>query len=243
MRRHFLRLCIASSILLILGLNLASPGQPGKRPPRKPPNGNPTNPDDPVPEPPSPPAVLVADPKFQNVYNEFVSRAEKLAEEYEKTKQFDKAKASWEEIARLVPNYEKAKHMVEQYNQRETVAEKRSIDILANKDWQDTGVTVIPGKPIHITAKGTWTFTLSREITPDGIEIPKELRDYPLGALVGIIQTTDPKEMKAFVVGSEKSFVADKGGKLLLKMYHNNPIENKGKLSVDIQGTFEKSPK
>ena len=238
LRSH--RFCIALTALLVLGLNFAHAGQPGKRAPRKPNPANPANPDDPAAEPPSPPAVLVADPKFKTIYTEFVSRAEKLAEEYEKTKQFDKAKASWEEIARLVPDYEKAKHMVETYNQRETVADHKTVEIQANKDWQDTGVTVLPGKPIHITAKGTWTFTLSRELTPDGIEIPKELRDYPLGSLVGIIQTADPKDMKPFVVGSEKSLVGDKGGKLLLKMYHTNPVENKGKLSVDIQGTFGK---
>ena len=237
MLRSPVRIFITLSAIFALGLGLAFAGQPGKRPAKKP---TPTNPDDPPPEPPSPPAVLVTDPKFKTVYTEFINRAEKLAEEYEKGKQYDKAKASWEEIARLVPEYAKAKQMVEAYNQREAVADKKTVEIQANKDWQDTGVTVLPGKPIHITASGTWTFVLSSVISPDGIEIPKELRDYPLGCLVGIIQTTDPKDAKPFVVGKEKSLVGDKGGKLLLKMYHTNPVENKGKLSVDIQGTFAK---
>ncbi|HZZ71223.1 MAG TPA: hypothetical protein VFE24_03165 [Pirellulales bacterium] len=187
-----------------------------------------------------PPTALVTDPKFKQVYLDFITKAERLGEEFDKAKQYDKAKACYEEINRLVPEYAKAKQMIEVYNQRESTADKKSIEIQANKDWQDTGVVIVPGKPVHITAKGTWTFTLSNEISADGIEIPKELRDYPLGALIGIIQTPDPKDMKPFVVGSAKSLMPEKGGKLLLRMYHNHPADNKGKLTVDIQGTFEK---
>jgi hypothetical protein len=169
-----------------------------------------------------------------------VNRAEKLAEEYDKGKQFDKSKACWEEILRLLPDHPKAKQMIEGYNAREAVADKKTVEILATKEWQDTGVIVLPNKPVHITANGKWTFTLSREITAEGIEIPKDLRDFPLGSLVGVIKTDDVKDPKPFIIGADKSFVADKPGRLYLRMYHNSPSENKGKLSVDIQGTFEK---
>jgi len=188
-----------------------------------------------------PPAVLLNDTKFKQVYVDFVQKSEKLADEFERTKQHDKAKAVYEEKLRLVPEYANAKKKLEDIKTQEAIADKKIVEIHANKDWQDTGVVVVAGKPVHITSSGNWTFTLSREITADGIAIPKELRDFNLGALVGFIQTADPKDMKPFFVGADKGFTADKTGKLLLRMYDDDPRDNKGKITVTIQGTFEKA--
>ena len=82
--------------------------------------------------------------------------------------------------------------------------------------------------------------SLSTELGPDGIVTPKELKDLNLGSLVGAINSGDPKAAKPFHVGSEKSLVPEKKGRLLLRMYDVDPRDNKGVLQVMFLGTFEK---
>ena len=76
-------------------------------------------------------------------------------------------------------------------------------------------------------------------LPPDGIEIPKELRDFPLGALVGKVMTSpDDEEAKVFLIGSGTKFTAEKDGRLVMRIYDSDPTDNNGKMSTMIEGTF-----
>ena len=52
--------------------------------------------------------VLPSDPQLLNLHREFITKAEKLAVEYERKKQLDRAREVYESLIRLVPKYDKA---------------------------------------------------------------------------------------------------------------------------------------
>lgn len=182
---------------------------------------------------------LPDDKKLLALHFDFVKKAEKLATEYEGTKDWGKARAVYEEILKLVPQYPNANAKLTEMIQREAGAQKVLVTVKADTDWQDTGIELVEGKPIIIQVSGTWVFRLEVETTADGLTIPKELRDFPLGCLVGMIPSDDPKLAKPFVLGSGKQFISDRSGKLFLRMYDTDPRDNRGSLKVEIHGTFK----
>jgi hypothetical protein len=182
---------------------------------------------------------LPDDKKLLALHLDFVKKAMNLADEYEKTKDWGKARAVYEEILKLVPQYPSANAKLAEMLQREAGAQKTTVTVKADSDWQDSGIELIEGKPIVIEVTGTWVFRLEVETTADGLSIPKELRDFPLGCLVGMIPSDDPKLAKPFVLGSGKQFISDRSGTLYLRMYDTDPSDNRGSLKVEIHGTFK----
>ncbi len=157
------------------------------------PNGNPKpekreKADKPQSDTPAPPA----DKQLTALHNRFVSEAEKLAKQYLKTKQPDKAMAVYEEIFKIVPENEVAQEALGSLKKYETTARHLTFEVQANRDWQDTGIRVIAGKPLKLVATGTWELNMSHELGPDGLEMPKVLKDFKLGSLIGRIE--DPSE-------------------------------------------------
>ncbi len=182
---------------------------------------------------------LPDDKKLLALHLDFVKKAMNLADEYEKTKDWGKARAVYEEILKLVPQYPSANAKLTEMIQQEAGAKKTFVTVKADTDWQDSGIELIEGKPIIIQVSGTWVFRLEVETSADGLSIPKELRDFPLGCLVGMIPSDDPKLAKPFVLGSGKQFISDRGGKLFLRMYDTDPRDNRGALKVEIHGTYK----
>jgi hypothetical protein len=190
---------------------------------------------------PDAPPPRPTDPKLIELHKEFLGKAEKLAEDYEKKKQHEKAREVYEAILRLVPSYPRAEEALNKIRETEATTDKKQVTVLAAKGWQDSGIVLQEGKPVIIEAKGAWTFKMSHQLGPDGIEIPQELRDFKLGALIGVIVTgTDPKEFKPFHVGERKEFTAERSGRLMLRMYDADPSDNTGQISVQVQSTFAK---
>jgi tetratricopeptide (TPR) repeat protein len=189
-----------------------------------------------------PPVKLPEDPRLLELHKGFVIGAEKLATEYEAKGQIDKARSCYEEILRLVPSYTQAADKLAVVKQKEAIAEHRTIDVYANKGWQDAGVNIYTGKPVSLKASGAWTMKMTyNNLPPDGVEIPKELRDFPLGALVGMIATSPTEaDAKVFIIGTSTSFTAERDGRLFLRMYDSDPEDNLGKISVYVEGTFKK---
>jgi hypothetical protein len=182
---------------------------------------------------------LPEDQKLLDALKKYILEADKVATEYERTGQLDKAKACYEEMLRVVPSFEDAKAKLDKIKGKELTAEKRTMLIQSNKGWQDTNIDCVAGKPVAILADGAWTFRLTKEVTADGIEIPKELRDFPLGALVGVIRNgSSTEEPKPFLVGSKSEFMPKQSGRLWLCVYDNDPTDNQGRLNVTISGTF-----
>ncbi|MEX2558657.1 MAG: hypothetical protein WD403_02030 [Pirellulales bacterium] len=183
---------------------------------------------------------LPDDPKLLELHRDFVVKAARLAKDYERGNQIDKARACYEQILKLVPGHPDAEEALANIQQKEATAQRRTIEVHANKGWQDTGVVLIAGKPVSVHAEGSWSFRMSHQLGPDGMEIPEELRDFNLGSLVGLVAAGDPEEARPFFIGSSKEFRAPLSGPLMLRMYDSDPSDNAGKLSIEIRGTFER---
>ena len=181
---------------------------------------------------------LPDDKRLLSLHREFVKKAENLALEYEHEKDWGKARAVYEEILKLVPQYPPANSKLEEMVQREMGAKQVSFELSASEGWHDCGITLIDGKPIIVRAEGNWVFHFEMETTADGIAIPKELRDFPLGCLVGMIPSEDPKQAKPFIIGASKQFTASRAGRLMIRMYGQDSRSNSGVLKIEIRGTF-----
>jgi hypothetical protein len=185
------------------------------------------------------PAPLPNDKKLIALHTDFIKKAEKLAAEYEHGKQADKAVIVYEQILKLVPEYDRAQQQLDRLLQREANSGHKSFEVQASKDWQDTGVRAIAGKPLKLEATGEWTFNMSHKLCPEGMEIPKVIKDFKLGSLIGIIADPTAKTPKPFYIGAGKEFVAEQSGPLLVRMHDSDPSDNKGSLMLEIVGRFD----
>ncbi|MGH7136374.1 MAG: hypothetical protein ACREHD_11580 [Pirellulales bacterium] len=184
---------------------------------------------------------LSSDPKIQKLQKNFVVDAHKLAQDYEKKKDIEGARQCYEYILRVVPNHPGAKEALKRIRGEELTKESKTVRVKATEGWQDTGVNVLADRPLTIRADGTWTFRMEQELDADGMEIPEDLKDFNLGCLVGkIVSAGDAEDSKPFMIGKEEEIEPKKPGRLFLRMYDYNPTDNKGLLSVEINGTFEK---
>lgn len=184
---------------------------------------------------------ISSDPRMANIQKDFVRETARLAQEYEKKQDIDGARNCYEQILLLMPEHPGAKEALDKLRQEELNADSIVVPVHANKGPQDTHVNVIANRPITIHAEGSWTFRMERELTAKGMQIPDELRDFDLGALVGIIHTgEDLKDVKPFLVGEDMELIPEKSGRLLLFMFDNDYKDNTGRLNVEIRGTFNK---
>jgi hypothetical protein len=229
-------MALACGLALVLAAATAQPqgGRPGGQGSRN------RQDDDEERQPPPRPT----DPRLIEIHKDFLTKAEKLATEYERKKELDKAREVYSAILRLVPEYPLADKALQRLQQEEATTDKKVLDVFADKDWQDTGVTIVEGRPVIIEAAGEWTFQMTYKLGPDGIDIPQELRSFNLGCLVGVIASPGAEQdAKPFFIGASTRFIAENSGQLYLRMYDGDPKDNDGKLQVSIQSTFAKPPK
>lgn len=183
---------------------------------------------------------LPGDPQLLRLHQEFVAKTAKLAKDYERQGETEKAGECYERILKLIPRLPEAEQALAKIKEKQLNAEKKRMVVNANGGWQDTGIELIPGKPVAIEAQGSWTFRMSNELGPDGMKIPEELRDFNLGSLIGVIGSTNIGKdgPKPFLIGENVEFTPEKGGRLYVRMYDSDPSDNAGKLNVEIHGTF-----
>lgn len=226
-------LVVTLSTLLAAGTWAAQKKKPARNSPS---NGTPSSSSGETGEP-----ELVADPRLQKLQRDFVIDAATLAKEYERKKDFDSARVCYEEILKLVPHHPEAERKLKEIRGKEMTAEHKTLKVKATEGWQDTGINVIANRPLTIHAEGVWTFRMEVDLDADGIEIPEELRDFNFGCLVGKIASGgSAEENKPFLVGKDVELTPEQPGRLWLRMYDSDPRDNRGLITVDINGTFEK---
>lgn len=184
------------------------------------------------------PLELPADPRLVELHREFVTKAEKLGDEYARKKDWEKARIVFGEVLKLVPNYKPAVEKLKVINGELSHANKKVVTIEAKDGWQDTGIDVTEGSPIAFRAEGMWL--LVHESDANGLEIPREIRDYKLGSLIGVVakSATPDKDTVPFTIGTQKQMNVPQTGRLLLKMHDVNNEDNRGQLRVEISGNF-----
>jgi hypothetical protein len=186
---------------------------------------------------------IVSDPDLIKLHMAFLKDAEKLAIKYEKDKQWSKAKDCYEQMLKLAPQHPGVKAKYEQLLQMEAGAQSHVLVLGATESWKDTGIIVLEDRPVTIRASGTWSFRLAADVTAAGLKFPEDLREFDPGCLVGMIVPPDvkdfKKEVKPFLIGTEKQLLAPKTGRLYVQMYDNNVDDNEGELTIEIRGTFQ----
>jgi hypothetical protein len=231
---HAIAVAATAAMLLVLTASTADaqrPGPPGRG--ERPPAAR---------QPAPPQRQWPKDKQLLDLYYQFVTNAEKLADEYEKAKDFDRARSVYEEILKVVPNHARSQKKVEEYRAKEADAKRATVEIDASGGWQDSGVRLIEGKPVTIRATGSWTINVSRKLGPEGLKASEEFKGLDLGSLIGMIRSESrvPAETsKPFAVGAQHQFRADRSGRLLLRMHDTDPADNTGTVRVEIVGTFE----
>jgi hypothetical protein len=132
------------------------------------------------------------DKRLLELQAQLLRDADKLAVEYQRNKQLDKARVCYEEMLRFVPINAKAAASLQKIRGTEATAERKIIEVQANKGWQDTGIDVAEGRPLQFRADGKWHLLMDYpKLSPEGIEIPKELRKFNLGSLIGLVVPPD----------------------------------------------------
>ena len=192
----------------------------------------------PAPKPKDEPLELPADPRLVELHREFVTKAEKLGDEYARKKDWEKARVVFGEVLKLVPNYKPAVEKLKVINGELSNANKQVVTVEAREGWQDTGINLTEGSPISFRVEGMWL--LVHESDADGLEIPREIRDYKLGSLIGVVakSATPDKDTVPFTIGTQKQMNVPYSGRLLLKMHDVNNEDNRGQVRVEITGNF-----
>ena len=183
------------------------------------------------------------DKQHDDLLRDFANRGHKLALQYQQSGSYDKARSTIKLVLQVEPDHEQAKTLLDRINKQELAENKKNVKVLANQTWQSTGVQVLEGKPVAIEAKGEWVFKMDRSCGPDGIEMPDDMKKFPLGSLIGRIDTggAPAKDGKTdgdrpFLVGSHKVFTPHATGMLYLKMHDSKESDNVGQLMVIISG-------
>lgn len=189
------------------------------------------------------------DRQHDDIVKDFVTRTHKLALQYQQAGSYGKAKETLELILKIAPDDQQAQTQLEKMHKQEISENKKVIKVMANQRWQKTGIQVVEGKPVSIEAKGDWVFVMRRTVNADGIEVPEDMKKFPLGALIGYIEgdesgpKRDSKDKsdrgagRPFLVGSQKLIEhAPASGILYLKMHDSDESDNQGQLTVTISG-------
>ncbi|MEZ6090960.1 MAG: hypothetical protein R3C05_23655, partial [Pirellulaceae bacterium] len=181
------------------------------------------------------------DPELLSLHKEFMSKAEKLALEYERKKDLEAAREVYESMTRLLPEYEGAQLGLKRILNAQSTQDRKVVEVQANRDWQDTQINLVEGNPVHIEAKGSWFVVNATD--PNGLEIPKEIdprnNKIKLGTLIGmIVSQPDLTKLKPFPIGTGTDFIAPESGRLVLRMFDVDPKDNKGSVTVLVQSTF-----
>ena len=114
------------------------------------------------------------------------------------------------------------------------------LEVSSTTEWVDTGIDVVAGDTLRITAEGTINYSTSKTCGPDGgkREWQDLIRALPVndagrGTLVGIIG--DGTVAKAFLVGSKYEGSVKSTGRLHLGVNDDDYKNNKGSFRVRVE--------
>lgn len=117
---------------------------------------------------------------------------------------------------------------------------RRDFEVPANREWTDTGIDVLEGDTLRITAEGTIHYTSAKTCGPDGGERTwgdllraLHVNDAGRGALIGLIG--QPGVARAFFIGPRGEFKVEQTGRLLLGINDDNYQNNEGSFQAHIE--------
>lgn len=114
---------------------------------------------------------------------------------------------------------------------------EKSISILGTSRGTDTGIDLVAGDRVQITASGTVIAgQRAGSVGPDGGRVGV-ISAYPVpsvgvGALIGYIRLPNGQAGTPFVIGSQNTLTADTDGRLFLLVNDDNYRDNSGSFTV-----------
>lgn len=184
-------------------------------------------------------SAMPGDPRLLSIHRDFITKAEQLGDEYARKKDWEKSRVVFEEILKLVPSYKPASDKLKLIHDALGSINQAEIIVNAQEGWQDTGIMLEEGTPLKIKTEGKWLFAY--ESDGDGLEIPREIQEYKLGSLIGVIVDTPMPgpNAKPFTIGKSSEMSAPEGGRLFLKMHAINNDDCRGTMHVEVNGNFK----
>ncbi len=180
------------------------------------------------------------DQRAETLTTSFVKEAESLADEYFDSGHPEKSLAVLQRVLALNPNEASIKKKIEQITDHTLSANEFVIDVNAASGWEACGVQVTEGKPVRISADGSYKFEMGGSLGPAGLvekDVTKDLvTGIPTGALMGIVQLANSKAGKPFLIGSGTDFTPKETGKLLMKINAPQGHRCTGKIKVTVSG-------
>ena len=118
---------------------------------------------------------------------------------------------------------------------------KKSYDVtVTGKDWIDSGLAVVGGEHLSITATGSLTLADNRPVTPDGLDRGWKdlLRQFPLnqanaGALIG--RVSDLGASVPFLIGAKDEAIMPTSGHLYLRTNLTDDLIGTGDFKVTVR--------
>lgn len=116
----------------------------------------------------------------------------------------------------------------------------KQIDVPAEREWTDTGIDLLPGDTLRISAEGTVNYSSTKTSGPAGGEREwKDLiralpvNDVGRGALIGLVGQTGAAT--PFYIGPKDEFQVDKSGRLFLGINDDDYRNNRGSFRVRVE--------
>ncbi|MEX0794265.1 MAG: hypothetical protein WD045_14110 [Pirellulaceae bacterium] len=184
-------------------------------------------------------SAMPGDPRLLSIHRDFITKAESLGDEYARKKDWEKSRVVFEEILKLVPSYRPASDKLKLIHDALGSINKAEVTVKAEEGWQDTGILLEAGSPVNFKTEGKWLFAY--ESDGDGFEIPREMQEFQLGSLIGVIVDTPMPgpNAKPFAIGKSSEMSAPEGGRLFLKMHATNNEGCRGTMDVEVSGNFK----
>ena len=114
------------------------------------------------------------------------------------------------------------------------------LNVPADKEWTDTGLDLVEGDTLRITAAGTIRYTSKKTCGPEGGErewkdllLALPVNDAGRGALIG--KMGESGTVRAFFVGERAEFTAERNGRLFLGINDDDYSNNRGSFKVKVE--------
>lgn len=120
------------------------------------------------------------------------------------------------------------------------VPQTQQVQVHANRNWNDTGIDVQPGKPLELEATGLVKISPTREVPPAGLANRPAPATLPLpgkniGALVAKICSPDGRCSPVQLVGARITLSANQAGRLMLGINDSEVADNSGQFTVTVR--------
>ncbi|HEX9002107.1 MAG TPA: LecA/PA-IL family lectin, partial [Blastocatellia bacterium] len=119
-------------------------------------------------------------------------------------------------------------------------SQTQQLQVQANRNWNDTGIDVQPGKQLELVATGLVKISPTREVPPAGLVNRPAPATLPLpganiGALVARICHPDGQCLPVQLVGARIILSPGKAGRLMLGVNDSEVTDNSGYFTVTVR--------